>query len=50
MLIRDPYNENVIPLVEELRRRLAAANVVQRAQGKGSGQNMIEAAEEDGGL
>ncbi|XP_010923549.1 magnesium transporter MRS2-I [Elaeis guineensis] len=48
VLIRDPYNENVIPLVEELRRRLAAANVVQRAQGKGSGQNMIEAAEEDG--
>ncbi|XP_026659985.1 magnesium transporter MRS2-I-like [Phoenix dactylifera] len=39
VLLRDPYNENVIPIVEELRRRLI--------QGEKSGQNEIEAAEED---
>nr|XP_010936261.1 magnesium transporter MRS2-I isoform X5 [Elaeis guineensis] len=40
VLLRDPYNENVIPIVEELHRRLV--------QGEMSGQNEIEAAEEDG--
>nr|XP_010936254.1 magnesium transporter MRS2-I isoform X3 [Elaeis guineensis] len=39
VLLRDPYNENVIPIVEELHRRLV--------QGEMSGQNEIEAAEED---
>ncbi|KAG1368716.1 putative Magnesium transporter MRS2-7 [Cocos nucifera] len=47
VLIRDPSNKNVIPLVEELRRRLPTANVVQQAQGEGSGHNEIEASEED---
>ncbi|KAG1347679.1 magnesium transporter MRS2-I [Cocos nucifera] len=38
VLLRDPYNENVIPIVEELHRRLV--------QGEISGQNEIEAAED----
>ncbi|XP_008786166.2 magnesium transporter MRS2-I-like [Phoenix dactylifera] len=46
VLLRDPYNENVIPVVAELHRRLPTANVVQQAQGEGSGHNEIEAVEE----
>lgn len=47
VFLRDPYNENVIPLVEELRRHLPPANAVGQAQGEGSGHNDIEAAGED---
>ncbi|XP_038984881.1 magnesium transporter MRS2-I isoform X2 [Phoenix dactylifera] len=50
VLLRDPMDENVIPIVEELRRRLPPANVHQ-VLGDGrenlSGQHE-EAAEEDG--
>lgn len=45
-------DDNVIPIVEELRRRLPPANAFHRAQGDGkehsSGQNDVEAGEEDG--
>lgn len=52
MLLRDPLDENVIPVVEELQRRLPPANHIVQGQrdGKGypSGQNDVEAGEEDG--
>ncbi|XP_072974496.1 magnesium transporter MRS2-I [Typha angustifolia] len=51
VLLRDPMEENVIPIVEELRRRLPPATVAQQAQGEGkenlSGPHDVEAAEED---
>ncbi|KAM3277987.1 hypothetical protein ACQJBY_045706 [Aegilops geniculata] len=48
VLLRDPSDENVIPVVEELRRRLAPSNAAQH-DGKDnlSGQHDAEAAEED---
>ncbi|KAJ4967840.1 hypothetical protein NE237_014541 [Protea cynaroides] len=43
VLLRDPLDDNVIPIVEELRRRLPPSNLVQQGQGYGkehpSGQN-----------
>uniref|UniRef100_A0A7C9D333 Magnesium transporter n=1 Tax=Opuntia streptacantha TaxID=393608 RepID=A0A7C9D333_OPUST len=49
VLLRDPLDENVIPVVEELQRRLQPGNVVRQAQadGKELGGNEVEAAEED---
>ena len=54
MLLRDPYEDNVIPIVEELRRRLPRSNTVKQEHGEGkentSGQHDVEGAEEDGEL
>ncbi|XP_058086550.1 magnesium transporter MRS2-I-like [Magnolia sinica] len=51
VLLRDPTDDNVIPIVEELRRRLPPANIVHQAEGDGSDypslQNNAEAGEED---
>lgn len=42
-------DEHVIPVLEELQRRLPPANASQRAKGNGKdGQNDVEVAEEDG--
>jgi hypothetical protein len=51
VLLRDPSDENVIPIVEELRRRLAPPNTTQH-DGKEnlSGHHDVEGAEEDGKL
>ncbi|KAM7278562.1 hypothetical protein ACFE04_005696 [Oxalis oulophora] len=48
ILLRDPYDENVIPVVEELQRRLAL-NAIQHGQGGGDyeGLHNEEAADED---
>lgn len=52
MLLRDPYEDNVIPIVEELRRRLPLSNGVKQENGEGkenlSRQHDVEGAEEDG--
>lgn len=52
MLLRDPLDENVIPVVEELRRRLPVGNAAHQGQGdgkEGSGaQNDGDPGEEDG--
>lgn len=52
MLLRDPYEDNVIPIVEELRRRLPTSNTFKQEHGEGkenlSGQHDVEGAEEDG--
>ncbi|MQM04959.1 hypothetical protein Taro_037764 [Colocasia esculenta] len=51
VFLRDPLDENVIPIVEELRRRLRAVHAVHQVQGEGrenlGGQHDGEAAEED---
>eukprot|EP00262_Sarcandra_glabra_P004845 TRINITY_DN16087_c1_g1_i1.p1 TRINITY_DN16087_c1_g1~~TRINITY_DN16087_c1_g1_i1.p1 ORF type:complete len:396 (-),score=70.30 TRINITY_DN16087_c1_g1_i1:475-1662(-) len=51
VLLRDPLEDNVIPIVEELRRRLPPVNTISQAQGDGrdhlNGQNDIEVGEED---
>ncbi|CAL9191943.1 unnamed protein product [Musa hybrid cultivar] len=51
VLLRDPAEENVVPIVEELQRRLPLANVVNNAHGEGrenvTGQHDMEAVEED---
>lgn len=49
VLLRDPLDENVIPVVEELQRRLHPGTVVRQAQGDGKelGGNDVEATEED---
>ncbi|KAI5022472.1 hypothetical protein ZWY2020_059202 [Hordeum vulgare] len=49
VLLRDPSDEDVIPVVEELRRRLAPSIAAQH-NGKDnlSGQQDVEADEEDG--
>ncbi|KAL4643396.1 hypothetical protein ACB092_02G088800 [Castanea dentata] len=51
VLLRDPSDENVIPVVEELQRRLPPANTVFQGPGDGKeypgGQNDIDAGEED---
>ncbi|CAD5191577.1 unnamed protein product [Musa acuminata subsp. malaccensis] len=51
VLLRDPAEENVVPIVEELQRRLPLANVVNNAHGEGrenvTGQHDVEAVEED---
>ncbi|KAG9452542.1 hypothetical protein H6P81_005446 [Aristolochia fimbriata] len=51
VLLRDPSEDNVIPIVEELRRRLPAANAKSQEQGDGreqnGGPNDAEMGEED---
>ncbi|TKY51934.1 Magnesium transporter MRS2-2 [Spatholobus suberectus] len=51
VLLRDPTDENVIPVVEELQRRLPRLTACYQQQGEGKeylgGQNDAEAAEED---
>ncbi|KAL2325171.1 hypothetical protein Fmac_024229 [Flemingia macrophylla] len=51
VLLRDPTDENVIPVVEELQRRLPRLSASNQQQGNGKeylgGQNDAEAAEED---
>ncbi|XP_042457794.1 magnesium transporter MRS2-I-like [Zingiber officinale] len=53
VLLRDPFEENVIPIVEELRRQLPSANSINQARVEGmenggfSGPHDIEAMEED---
>ncbi|WOL03977.1 magnesium transporter MRS2-I isoform X1 [Canna indica] len=51
VLLRDPMEENVIPIVEELRRRLPSASSIKLGQGEGreniSGQHDGEAVDED---
>ncbi|KAK7839651.1 magnesium transporter mrs2-2, partial [Quercus suber] len=52
VLLRDPSDENVIPVVEELQRRLPPANAIPQGLGDGKeypgGQNDVDAGEEDG--
>ncbi|ONK61010.1 uncharacterized protein A4U43_C08F25160 [Asparagus officinalis] len=52
VLLRDYYEDNVISIVEELRRRLPPANTFKQEHGAGkensSGQHDVEGAEEDG--
>ena len=54
MLLRDPYEDNVIPIVEELRRRLMPSNTAKEDHGEWkentSGQHDVEGADEDGEL
>ncbi|KAJ6903576.1 magnesium transporter MRS2-2 [Populus alba x Populus x berolinensis] len=51
VLLRDPLDENVIPVVEELQRRLPPSSVFRQGQGDGKeypgGQQDVEAGEED---
>lgn len=51
VLLRDPSDENVIPVVEELQRRLPPANAIPQGLGDGKeypgGHNDIDAGEED---
>ncbi|KAJ7954791.1 Magnesium transporter MRS2-like protein [Quillaja saponaria] len=51
VLLRDPTDGNVIPVVKELQRRLPPVNAIHPDQGEGkdypNGQNDVEAAEED---
>ncbi|KAJ8764590.1 hypothetical protein K2173_006462 [Erythroxylum novogranatense] len=51
VLLRDPLDENVIPVVEELQRRLPPVNALRQGQGDGKeypgGQNDAEAGEDD---
>ncbi|XP_064939487.1 magnesium transporter MRS2-I-like isoform X4 [Musa acuminata AAA Group] len=51
VLLRDPTEENVIPIVEELRRRLRSDNVINQAHGEGreniNGQHDLDGVEED---
>lgn len=51
VLLRDPYDDNVIPIVEELRRRLPPSNTVKQEHDEGKehsgGQHDVEGAEED---
>ncbi|GAB4843257.1 Magnesium transporter MRS2-2 [Ancistrocladus abbreviatus] len=49
VLLRDPLDENVIPVVAELQRRLPSANVTHQGQGNGRelGGQDVDAGEED---
>lgn len=51
MLLRDPLDEHVIPVVAELQRRLTPVNAIRDSQGDGkeyAGGNDVDAGEEDG--
>lgn len=53
MFLRDPLDKNVIPVVEELRRRLPATNSNREGQSDGKElvvQHDAETGEEDGML
>lgn len=51
-MLRDPTDQNVIPVIEELQRRLPPVNAIRQGQGSGKeypgGQNDVDAGEEDG--
>jgi magnesium transporter len=51
-LLRDPFDNNVIPIVEELRRRLPLGNAVSHGQGEEEEhlgvQHDVESSEENG--
>lgn len=51
VLLRDPMDDNVIPIVEELRRRLPPSNLISQGQGDmkepQNGHNDVEAGDED---
>ncbi|XP_030975417.1 magnesium transporter MRS2-I [Quercus lobata] len=51
VLLRDPSDENVVPVVEELQRRLPPANAIPQGLGDGKeypgGQHDVDAGEED---
>lgn len=51
-MLRDPSEENVIPVVQELQRRLCPASAALRVQsdGKELGGHDVEATEEDGNV
>ncbi|XP_039037467.1 LOW QUALITY PROTEIN: magnesium transporter MRS2-I-like [Hibiscus syriacus] len=47
VLLRDPSDENVVPVVQELRRRLPPANVIRQGQDYTNGQNDVEGDEDE---
>ncbi|EXB29846.1 Magnesium transporter MRS2-2 [Morus notabilis] len=51
VLLRDPSDENVVPVIEELQRRLPPVNAIREARRNGreyaGGNNDVDAAEED---
>lgn len=46
VLLRDPLDENVVPVIEELQRRLPPVNAISNDHR--DGQNDVDAGEEDG--
>lgn len=48
MFLRDPSEEHVVPVVEELRRRLPPANVARQGKDEANAPHEVEGAEEDG--
>lgn len=51
VLLRDPHDDNVVPVVEDLRRRLRPVNGNREVNGDGkemSLQNDVDTGEEDG--
>lgn len=50
MLLRDPLDDNVVPIVEDLRRRLKPVNGNREVNGDGKEvvQHDVETGEEDG--
>ncbi|XVF28709.1 hypothetical protein REPUB_Repub15cG0053400 [Reevesia pubescens] len=47
VLLRDPSDENVVPVVQELQRRLSPVNAIRQGQDYTGGQNDVEAGDED---
>ncbi|XWS39233.1 hypothetical protein CRYUN_Cryun18bG0032900 [Craigia yunnanensis] len=47
VLLRDPSDEYVVPVVQELQRRLPPANAIRQGQDYTGGQNDVEAGDED---
>ncbi|XP_012456705.1 magnesium transporter MRS2-2 [Gossypium raimondii] len=47
VLLRDPSDENVVPVVEELKRRLPPMNAIQQGQDYTGGQNDVEGDEDE---
>ncbi|XP_039015398.1 magnesium transporter MRS2-2-like [Hibiscus syriacus] len=47
VLLRDPSDENVVPVVQELQRRLPRANVIRQGQDYTNGQNDVEGDEDE---
>ncbi|XVF66561.1 hypothetical protein PTKIN_Ptkin10aG0046800 [Pterospermum kingtungense] len=47
VLLRDPSDEYVVPVVQELQRRLPQLNAIRQGQDYMSGQNDVEAGDED---
>ncbi|KAK5794073.1 hypothetical protein PVK06_035266 [Gossypium arboreum] len=47
VLLRDPSDENVVPVVEELKRRLPPVNAIQQGQDYTGGQHDVEGDEDE---